>query len=519
MRTEFSQSRVSGARAPHTATGSVFFRPGPALRPALHLAMHAGVAKKPRRAAPAAHSRAEGAVCFRSLPEAWLATMLTYLGFEYLYSCARPWFARGYVVRRVEHLRQVCKHLRGAAADAVLMPAMKLVYANAREFDKHVGTPATATAHLSVPSADYQNLYTATAAVTQFKACRVARRCAPDRTLHICLQSGDHVIDHALDHWKTSASVPEDMRHQLHWGAKGLLLDAQVFSNVVFCGAGRTRLVGGGIYVTHCRPLAAAAAESEADSDGLDVEYTVEEDEKRRQAYERASCAAKNLAPFCLRNIKISHANCDGIYVHGAGHDWKFDQTWRTHVPVCHVRLICCTVEHSRHHGIYVCGAGTCVDIVHTISAYNKGCGVYVEGVADVHLRGHHTRLLGNGDEGLCVHHSNTHSTCHWDPNDWEVPKVRVSGLGHAPPRVHRAFNANVGAQPYETYHKAYVAGCKPCLLFYNTKTWPNSHNVDDPSLLHTLVYWDRRHGRRHGADMLVCGASDVQFFAHMFVR
>ena len=151
--------------------------------------------------------------------------MICFLGYDYLFGCAPEPFYRGCVVRRVVHLRTVCKFFRKALGKKEA-PHKLLELLGVPDIAAAMGR----SAHLTVPSEDYPDIYAAVRAVHAFKDERVLG----ERPLEIRLLAGEHVIERDFTNRRGST-------HQ------GLYLAGPAFSGVRICGAGikETRLSGG----------------------------------------------------------------------------------------------------------------------------------------------------------------------------------------------------------------------------------------------------------------------------------
>ncbi len=156
--------------------------------------------KKARRARPATAPTAS----IQRVPLAVMrATLLPFVGVDYLFGCARGPFARGRVEVPAARLGRLCT----------------LLHAAARQLDPDSGT-AERTPHLTVPSSEFPSVPAAIEAVEKF------RRAGGTRRLEIRLHPGEHDI----------CSTPGSP-----------LWLGPAFSGVTMCGIGpgRTLLTGG----------------------------------------------------------------------------------------------------------------------------------------------------------------------------------------------------------------------------------------------------------------------------------
>ncbi len=122
---------------------------------------------------------------FAPVPVDIVRRMVCFLGYEYLFGCAPEPFYRGCVVRRVVHLRTVCKFfLKALGTKEQRHKLLELM---------GIMDPAAAmgrSAHLTAPSEDYPDAYACVRAVRAFKEVRVLR----ERRLEIRLLAGEYVI-------------------------------------------------------------------------------------------------------------------------------------------------------------------------------------------------------------------------------------------------------------------------------------------------------------------------------------
>ena len=115
--------------------------------------------------------------------------MVCFLGYDYLFACAPKPFYRGCVVRRVVHLRTVCKFFLKALGKKEA-PHKLLELLGVLDIAAAMGR----VAHLTAPSEDYPDVYACVRAVRAFKEVRVLGA----RPLEIRLLAGEHVIGEGL---------------------------------------------------------------------------------------------------------------------------------------------------------------------------------------------------------------------------------------------------------------------------------------------------------------------------------
>jgi hypothetical protein len=163
---------------------------------------------------------------FEPVPVDLVRRMVCFLGYDYLFACAPEPFYSGCVVRRVVHLRTVCKFFRKALGKKEA-PHKLLELLGVPDIAAAMGR----SAHLTAPSEDYPDVYACVRAVRAFKEVRVLGA----RPLEIRLLAGEHVIERDF--------VDADVGT-----CQGLKLAGPAFSGVRICGAGikETRLTGGG---------------------------------------------------------------------------------------------------------------------------------------------------------------------------------------------------------------------------------------------------------------------------------
>ena len=165
---------------------------------------------------------------FEPVPVDIVRSIICYLGYDHLFGCAPEPFYRGCVVRRVVHLRTVCKFFLKALGKKQQYKLLELLGV------VDIAAAMGRVAHLAAPSEDYPDVYAAVRAVRAFKEVRVLG----ERPLEIQPLAGKHVIGH-------------DFTDRYGFTRQGLKQAGPAFSGVSICGAGikETRLSGGRLYV------------------------------------------------------------------------------------------------------------------------------------------------------------------------------------------------------------------------------------------------------------------------------
>ena len=104
---------------------------------------------------------------FAPVPVDLVRRMICFLGYDHLFGCAPEPFYRGCVVRRVVHLRTVCKFFLKSLGKKQQYKLLELLGV------LDIAAAMGRVAHLAAPSEDYPDVYAAVRAVRAFTEERV----------------------------------------------------------------------------------------------------------------------------------------------------------------------------------------------------------------------------------------------------------------------------------------------------------------------------------------------------------